>query len=125
LLQISCSFPDVEKSPYKILRREDKTNIIFLKKLKIQHLRGKMKGTINNFKRSIKKTSERHMIIIIDGIKSRAEAAKLAGRKVVYNTGAKDIVGKVASAHGNKGAVRVIFETGMPGQAIGGKVDVQ
>lgn len=84
-----------------------------------------MKGTINNFKRSIKKTSSKHMIIIVDGIKTRAEAAKLVGKKVTYNTGLKDMHGKVASAHGNKGAVRVIFETGMPGQAIGGKVEIQ
>jgi len=84
-----------------------------------------MKGTINNFKRSIKKTSSKHMIVIVDGVKNREEAAKLVGKKVSYNTGTKDIVGKVAAAHGNKGAVRVIFETGMPGQAIGGKVDIQ
>jgi len=31
----------------------------------------------------------------------------------------------VADAHGNKGAVRVIFEKGMPGQAIANKVEVQ
>ena len=84
----------------------------------------KMNGTINNYKRSIKRTSQKHMIIIVDDLKTRAEAAKLVGKKVTYNTGAKDMHGKVASAHGNKGAVRVIFETGMPGQSIGGKVKI-
>jgi ribosomal protein L35AE/L33A len=33
--------------------------------------------------------------------------------------------GKVAASHGNSGAVRVIFETGMPGQALGQKVKIQ
>ena len=84
-----------------------------------------MHGIINNYKRSVKRTSQKHMIVIVHGVKTKAEAAKLVGKKVTYNTGKKDIIGKVASAHGNSGAVRVIFETGMPGQAIGGKVEVQ
>jgi large subunit ribosomal protein L35Ae len=81
-----------------------------------------MQGTITSYKRSIKRTSTKHMIATVDGIKSREEAKKLVGKKVTWNTGAKDMHGKVASAHGNKGAVRIIFETGMPGQAVGGKV---
>ncbi|MCB1084399.1 MAG: 50S ribosomal protein L35ae, partial [Simkania sp.] len=44
--------------------------------------------------------------------------------KVVYNTGKKDITGEVRSAHGNSGALRVLFETGMPGQAIGKTVAI-
>jgi len=31
----------------------------------------------------------------------------------------------VRSPHGNKGALRVLFERGMPGQAIGTKVELQ
>ena len=64
------------------------------------------------------------MVIIIDSVTKRGEAVKLVGKKVVYNTGKKDMVGKVASAHGNKGALRVVFETGMPGQALGKKVKI-
>jgi large subunit ribosomal protein L35Ae len=37
----------------------------------------------------------------------------------------KEINGKVASAHGNKGAVRVIFEKGLPGQSLGNNVEVK
>jgi len=81
-----------------------------------------MNGTINSFRRSLKKTSKNHMIVIVDGIATKEDAAKLVGKKVTYNTGQKDMVGKVAAPHGAKGAVRVIFETGMPGQAVGGKV---
>jgi ribosomal protein L35AE/L33A len=35
---------------------------------------------------------------------------------------AKKISGKISAVHGNKGAVRAIFESGLPGQAVGGTV---
>ncbi len=38
---------------------------------------------------------------------------------------AKKIMGKVAAPHGNKGVLRVIFERGLPGQAIGTKVEIK
>ncbi|MBN2142116.1 50S ribosomal protein L35ae [Candidatus Woesearchaeota archaeon] len=84
-----------------------------------------MQGTINSFRRSIKRTSTKHMIIIVDGVDNKEKAEKLIGKSVVYNTGKKDIKGKVAAAHGGKGAVRAIFEIGMPGQAVGGKVKIE
>lgn len=65
------------------------------------------------------------MIILVDGIDNREKAEKLVGKKVEWNAPGKNkkiLTGKVASAHGRKGAVRAIFETGMPGQAIGQKV---
>jgi large subunit ribosomal protein L35Ae len=84
-----------------------------------------MQGTINSFRRSRRKTYDNQMIVIIEGINKKEEAKKLVGTKVVYNTGKKDIVGKISSSHGNKGAVRVTFSTGMPGQAIGKKVKIE
>ena len=84
-----------------------------------------MNGTIVNFRRGKHITSPNQMIIKPEGVSSKEEAAKLVGKKVVYNTGKKDMVGSVASAHGNSGAIRVIFETGMPGQAVGQRVKVQ
>lgn len=84
-----------------------------------------MQGTINNFRRSRKRTYSNHMIIIVDGVKNKEDAQKMVGKKVVYNTGKKDLTGKISAAHGNKGAVRAIFETGMPGQAIGQKVKIE
>jgi len=84
-----------------------------------------VQGTINNFRRSRKRTYKNHMIIIVEGMNKKEDAQKLLGKKVIYNTGKKDILGKISSAHGNKGAVRVIFETGMPGQAIGKKVKIE
>lgn len=68
------------------------------------------------------------MIIVVEGVDNKEKAASLAGKKVVYKTEGKtgkEIVGKVAASHGNSGAVRAIFETGMPGQAIGKKVLIE
>ncbi|HJX05625.1 MAG TPA: 50S ribosomal protein L35ae [Candidatus Nanoarchaeia archaeon] len=84
-----------------------------------------MEGTINSFRRSIKRTRNNQMIIIVEGIDSKEKAKQIVGKKVVYNTGKKDILGKVSFPHGNKGAVRAIFEKGMPGQAIGKKVRIE
>lgn len=84
-----------------------------------------MEGTIINFKRGQRITTDNQMIVHVPGVKTKEEAKKLVGKKVAYNTGKKDMVGVVASSHGNSGALRVRFETGMPGQAIGQKVKLQ
>ncbi|MGV8168883.1 MAG: 50S ribosomal protein L35ae [Candidatus Nanoarchaeia archaeon] len=83
-----------------------------------------MEGTIVNFKRGQRITSENQMIVQASGVTTKEAAAKLVGKKVLYNTGKKDLTGVVAAAHGNSGALRVRFETGMPGQAIGKKVKI-
>ena len=66
------------------------------------------------------------MIVYLDEVKKRDKASELVGKQVVWKSPAgKEINGKVASAHGNKGAVRVIFEKGMPGQSLGTKVEIK
>tara|TARA_Y100000310_G_scaffold345214_1_gene462760 strand:- start:2032 stop:2232 length:201 start_codon:yes stop_codon:yes gene_type:complete len=66
------------------------------------------------------------MIVQINDSDNREKAAKLVGKAVVWKSPAgKEIKGKVASAHGNSGAIRVIFEKGLPGQSLSGKVEVQ
>ena len=85
-----------------------------------------MEGIISNFRRARHHTSPTHMIVKLAGIDSRAKAEGLKGKTVIWFSPAnKQISGKVASSHGNNGAVRVIFETGMPGQAIGTKVKIE
>jgi large subunit ribosomal protein L35Ae len=84
-----------------------------------------MHAVIHNYKRSIHKPAGNQMIVVVDGVDSRAKAAPFVGKTVVYHTGKKDIKGEVRSPHGNKGALRVLFETGMPGQAIGESVKIE
>ena len=83
-----------------------------------------MQGIIVHFRQNRHTVSSNHMIIQPSGILTRADATKLVGKKVVWNTGKRDLTGVVASAHGNSGCVRVIFETGMPGQSLSQKVQI-
>ncbi len=83
-----------------------------------------MEGIIVNYRRGRKTQTTNQMVITIPGVDKEA-ALKLVGKKVVYTCEGKSkktISGTVSAAHGNKGAVRAHFETGMPGQAIGQKV---
>ena len=82
-----------------------------------------MEGIIKNFKRGRKTQTTNQMVVVVKGVEKKEKAAELVGKKVVWKSPAeKEINGEVRSAHGNKGALRVLFETGMPGQAIGDKV---
>ena len=85
-----------------------------------------MKGTIVNFRSSRHRQKDNQMVIIPEGIETKENAEALVGKSVKFVTeGGKDIMGKVSAAHGSKGAVRAIFETGMPGQAIAKSVEIQ
>ena len=82
-----------------------------------------MEGVIVHFRGSYKLKTPSHMIVHVDSVDSRDKAAKLVGKSVVWKSIAgKAINGKIAKEHGNSGALRVIFERGMPGQSIGEKV---
>ena len=85
-----------------------------------------MDGVIKNFRRSRTRQKTNHMIVYLDDSGNREKAFKLVGKEVVWKSPAgKEINGKVASAHGNKGAVRVIFEKGLPGQSLGNKIEIK
>lgn len=85
-----------------------------------------MKAVIVNFRKSRHVQKDNHMILEVEGISDREKATGLVGKSVKWVSPAKkELKGQVASAHGNKGAVRVIFETGMPGQAVGSEVVIE
>jgi large subunit ribosomal protein L35Ae len=86
-----------------------------------------MEGIIVNYRRGRKTQKTNQMIILVPGY-DKEKAQKLVGKEVVYTTEGKQkkqIKGKITSVHGNKGAVRALFERGMPGQAIGQKIEVK
>ena len=85
-----------------------------------------MKAKIIQFRRGRKTIHERHFLIEIEGVKTRKDAEKYVGKEVEWKSPAgKVIKGKIASAHGNKGVVRAIFEKGLPGQAVTTEVDIK
>jgi large subunit ribosomal protein L35Ae len=83
-----------------------------------------MEGTIVNFRRNRHSTYSNQMIVTVSGVDSKEKAQKLVGKSVSFDTGKKEIKGKINSSHGNKGALRVLFETGMPGQSMTKKVKI-
>ncbi len=83
-----------------------------------------MRGIIANYRRSVHRTKGNQVIVQPEGCGDREAAAKLVGKKVSWNTGKRALTGEVASAHGKQGAVRVRFETGMPGQCLGQEVQI-
>ena len=87
-----------------------------------------MKGTIVNFRRGKHRTSGNQLVIKVKGIEKREKTATLIGKSVLWEAPGKNkkqMKGKITYAHGNKGAVRALFETGMPGQCLGEEVEIK
>jgi large subunit ribosomal protein L35Ae len=85
-------------------------------------------GKVIQFRRGKHTYKPRHFLIEIPDLKNRKEAEKLVGKEVVWTSPGKNkkiIKGKISGAHGNKGAVRAIFEKGLPGQAITTGVEIK
>jgi len=86
-----------------------------------------MEAVIVNYRRGKKTQKSNQMIIQVNGVDSKEKATALKGKTVIWQTPSKtkkEIRGKISKEHGNNGAVRAIFETGMPGQSLGQKVTV-
>jgi large subunit ribosomal protein L35Ae len=84
-----------------------------------------MEGVVHSYRQSRSRQYNKHMIIGVKKVSDRESAMKLVGKIVTFTTQTGNkLTGKVASAHGSNGCVRVIFEKGLPGQSLGGKVEV-
>lgn len=78
------------------------------------------------FRRGRHTVKEKHFLIEVEGSKNRKDAEKFVGKEVIWKSNAgKEIKGKVAGAHGNKGVIRAIFEKGLPGQAVTTAVEIK
>lgn len=83
-------------------------------------------GLIVNFRRSRTRFIPRNFIIQPDKCDTREKALKFVGKEVSWtNKEGTTINGKVASAHGDNGCIRAIFERGLPGQAVATKVQIK
>ena len=85
-----------------------------------------MEGTIVHFRGSRRVKRSNQMVLQVPGVDSKDKASKLVGKKVVWKTPAgREMVGQITNIHGNSGALRIRFDTGMPGQSIGTKVAIE
>ncbi len=84
-----------------------------------------MEGIIKNYRQGVHTQHTHQFVVEINESKSKEQAAKFIGKKTVWTTSSgKELKGKITKTHGNKGAVRVRFEKGLPGQAIGTKIAI-
>ena len=68
------------------------------------------------------------MVMQPEGITTKEKAASLIGKSAIWTTDGKtkkEIKGKITNVHGRNGAVRILFEKGMPGQSVGKKIDIK
>lgn len=85
-----------------------------------------MNGVIANFRKSVHRQKNNYMVVLAEGCDKKEKADKLVGKTVIWESPAKkQLKGKITAAHGKKGAVRALFETGMPGQSVGSKVKIE
>jgi large subunit ribosomal protein L35Ae len=87
-----------------------------------------MEGVISHFRGSYRRRKGNQLIIVVTGVDSEEKANSVVGKSVVWTAPGKNktqIKGKVSAVHGRNGAVRVIFERGLPGQSLGTQVTLQ
>ncbi|MBS3175487.1 50S ribosomal protein L35ae [Candidatus Woesearchaeota archaeon] len=84
-----------------------------------------MEGLITSFRRGVRTQKKYQMIARVNGIENAEKARSLINKKVTWkSTAGKEIKGEITNLHGNKGKVRIQFETGLPGQSLGTKIQI-
>ena len=81
-------------------------------------------GTIVNYRIGIKTQNPKECLIQFANVNSASLAGQLINRKVVWKQGDNKFIGKIAGFHGKKGVVKVKFQKGVPGQALGTTVEL-
>jgi large subunit ribosomal protein L35Ae len=87
-----------------------------------------MAGIISHFRGSFRRKKGNQLIVVVPGVDDREKAKSYIGKTAVWTSDGKaktQIKGKISSAHGNKGALRVVFERGLPGQSLGQEVKIE
>ncbi len=81
-------------------------------------------GRIVNYRTGPKSQTSKECLVELETVTSGSLAGKLIGRKVTWANGSNKFVGKIMGAHGRNGMLRVRFAHGVPGQAIGSRVEL-
>ena len=85
-----------------------------------------MEGLITNFRGGRHTKYDNQMIVSVKGYDTKKKSEQLLQKKITWKTpSGKTITGHVSNVHGNNGAVRVLFDTGMPGQSIGTTINIE
>jgi len=81
-------------------------------------------GTILNYRIGIGTQNPKESLIQFAHVNSASLAGQLINRKVVWKQGYRKFIGKIVGVHGKKGVVKVKFQKGVPGQALGTRVEL-
>lgn len=81
-------------------------------------------GIIVNYRVGIRRQNPKECLIQFAHINSVSLAGQLVSRRVVWKQGTTKLVGKIAGLHGKNGVVKVKFQKGVPGQALGTNVEL-
>ena len=84
------------------------------------------KALILSFRRGRHRQRTNQFLLEVEGVDTRAKAAQYIGKSVVWKSPAKkEISGKIMQPHGNSGVLRARFSKGLPGTALGTKVEIK
>jgi len=81
-------------------------------------------GRIVSYRIGIGTQNPKECLIQFAHINSAALADQLINRKVVWKQGVSKFKGKIVGSHCKKGVVKVKFQKGVPGQALGTTVEL-
>ncbi|MFH0961216.1 MAG: 50S ribosomal protein L35ae [archaeon] len=83
------------------------------------------KGLIVNYRGSHKtKRKPNQMVVMPAGAKGKEDSKELIGARVTWTNGKTSISGTATHFHGAKGALRVRFDRGLPGESVGTQVKI-
>jgi len=84
-----------------------------------------MNGTIMSYRRARRTQTTNQILVKPEGVSKKEETTKLMGKKVVWTTkSGKKMAGTISKPHGRNGVVVARFLKGIPGQAIGTKIEI-
>lgn len=84
-----------------------------------------MNATILSYRRARRTQTPNQILIKTEGISKKEDTTKLMGKRVVWTTKAgKKMVGTITKPHGRNGVVVARFAKGLPGQALGTKIEI-
>jgi len=81
-------------------------------------------GTIVNYRIGIRTQMPKWCLVQIMGENTVSKAGQLVGRRMILKFGKNSFIGRIIGLHGKKGVVKVKFREGIPGQALGARVEL-
>ena len=84
-----------------------------------------MEAILLNYRRGRHTQTTNQFLIEVEGCDTKAMASRFIGKKVTWKSPAgKAIYGKVTQPHGTRGVLRARFSKGLPGDALGKKIEI-